>query len=159
MQLVAGAPSPSPNVMSDVTTEVVLQMYVGLGIEASAVTFTVIVQLLPAPSVAPVREMLFEAGTAIVDPGGVQPSTSPFTGLATVNPVGRVSVNEMFVTAKPALGLVRVNFKPTVPPGNTVCERNVFFKTGGTFESRTTRIAMEGVPLPPLVEPGVTVFV
>ena len=98
IQLLAGAPSPRPRVGSEVTTEVVLQMYVGLGIAALAVTSTVIVQVLPALTVAPDRVMLFDPGTAVVVPGGVQPSTSPLRGLATVKPAGSVSVNEIFVT-------------------------------------------------------------
>ena len=120
MQLVAGAPSPNPKIGSEVTTEVVLQMYVGLGMAASAFTFTVITHILPPAKVAPVSVIVFDPGTAMVDPGGVQPSTSPFSGLAIVNPVGRVSVNEMFVIGKPAFGFVKVNFRGTVCPGNTL---------------------------------------
>ena len=120
MQLVAGAPSPNPKIGSEVTTEVVLQMYVGWGTAASAFTFTVITHIPPPARVAPVSVSVFDPGTARVEPGGVQPSIRPFIGLATVNPVGRVSVNEMFVIGKPAFGFVKVNFRSTVPPGNTL---------------------------------------
>ena len=159
MQLLAGAPSLRPKVGSEVTTEVVLQMYVGLGIAALAVTFTVIVHMLPALTVAPDKAMLFEPGTAVVVPGGVQPSTSPLSGLATVKPVGSVSVNEIFVICRVTFGLLSMNCNATVPPGRTLCDKKFFFKTGGKLLSDLTVIVpLEGVPLPPLLDPGVMVF-
>ena len=100
MQLVAGAPSPNSSETEELTIEVVLQMYVGLGMDGSALRFRTMVQGgAPPARVTPVTEMLFDPAVAAVVPGGVQPSTNPL-GVSTVKPAGKVSVKEIPVTAR-----------------------------------------------------------
>ena len=66
-------------------------------------------QVAPAAKEAPDSDIELEPAIAVVVPGGVQVSTRPLAGLATVNPVGRVSVNEIQVTTRLAFGFVNVN--------------------------------------------------
>jgi len=77
-------------------------------------TFTENVQLAPAAKVAPVKLMLFEAGTALIVPPPHEP-ISPF-GVETISPPGNVSLNAMPVNA-PAFGFVMVKLKAVLLPG------------------------------------------
>ena len=84
----------------------------------------------------PVRLMLFTMGVIVpVVPVGSQfPRTGSGTrlsGLAMINPAGRLSLTDTFVKSVAGLGLVIVKVSVTLPFNGTVAAENAFAIVGG----------------------------
>ena len=98
-------------------------------------TLTEIVQLAFAESVAPLKLIMEVLAVAVVVPPvrvpTVQEVANPF-GLATNNPVGRVSEKPTPVNAVVVLGLVRVNRSVLVLPCGMGEVRKLFESVGST---------------------------
>ena len=91
------------------------------------VTSTVTVQLAPAPTVPALRVMVLPAGVAVrVPPQVVE---APF-GVATVTPVGRLSVKASPVTAIGLAVLSMVSVSVVVAPSAMGLGAKLFVKTG-----------------------------
>jgi len=87
--------------------------------------------------------------------GAVRVTVPPHTvaeAFGTVNPAGKVSVKPTPVSATDdALGLVIVNCSPVVEPGEIADGMNDVASDGGVGMT-TLRLALETLPVPPLVE-------
>ena len=77
-------------------------------------------------------------------------------GVATTNPAGNESVNATPVREVLALGFVIVKFREVVPFTPMVPTPNVLVIEGG---DRTVNVAVDVLPVPPLVELTVTLLV
>ena len=97
--------------------------------------------------------MPLAAVAAIVPPPHVPDNP---LGVATTKPAGNVSVNATPVKEELALGFVIVKLKEVVPFRSIVPTPKVFVIEGG---DRTVSVAVEVLPVPPLVELTVTLLV
>ena len=109
---------------------------------------------LLAASVAPDRLTVPLAAIAVIVPPPHVPDNP--LGVATTRPAGNVSVNATPVKDVVALAFVIVKVKEVVPLTSMVPTPNVFVMEGG---DRTVNVAVEVLPVPPLVELAVTLLV
>jgi hypothetical protein len=118
-----------------------------------SVTLTVSVQLPPTATEPPLSEMVPLPAVAVTVPP--QLSVSPF-GVEITRPAGSVSVKATPASATVlAAGLVMVKLSEVVPFSAIVVGLNPSAKTGG---ATTAILAVAVLPVPPLVEPTVTLL-
>src|SRR5579883_1747817 len=107
---------------SELTIDVVLSLVPG----AVAVTFTVNVQYAPAARLAADSVIVPVPEVAVIVPPPQEPVTP--LGVATVRPVGKMSVN--VTPVKAVFPLVRLNVREVVAPTGIASSPNVFVRTG-----------------------------
>jgi hypothetical protein len=117
-----------------------------------AVTFTLNVQDADAPMVALERLTVAAPAVAVIVPPPHDP-VSPF-GVATVKPLGSVSVKAVPLSAVAAFAFEIVKLKLDVPPTGMVDGVNDLAIDGG---DNTVRVADAARPVPTLVEVTVPV--
>ncbi len=119
-----------------------------------SVTFTLIVQLVDAASVNPVRLMLLEPPVALTTPPlhvVIRPLDT-----ATAMPVGSVSVNPIPESETGVgFGFVTVKVKVALDPSGPLEALKAFVTVGGPA---TSSDAVPGVELPPFVEVAITLL-
>ena len=125
------------------------------------VTFTWNVQKELAGNVAPVRETLPDPGRAVIVPPPHVP-VSALLGVDTISPkpTGKVSLNATLDSGTP-FGLLIVKVKVVVPPTPIEAAPKVLAIVGGEVigaTPATLRLVVEVFPLPPFVDPTVTLL-